>query len=79
LQATQHHRAIENSFHWVLDVTFGEDMSRIRSGESAENMAVLRTIALNLLKQHPSSSSLKQKRFRAAMDNPFLFHLLTQV
>lgn len=79
LEATQHHWAIENSFHWVLDVTFGEDLSRIRTGESAENMAVLRTIALNLLKQDTSKSSLKQKRFRAAMDNDFLFHLLTQV
>lgn len=79
LEATQHHWAIENSFHWVLDVTFGEDLSRIRTGESAENMAILRTIALNLLKKDSSKSSLKQKRFRAAMDNDFLFHLLSQV
>jgi len=79
LDATQHHWAIENRFHWVLDVTFGEDLSRIRIGESAENMAVLRSIALNLLKQDSSRSSLKQKRFRAAMDNDFLFHLLTRV
>jgi predicted transposase YbfD/YdcC len=78
LQATQHHWAIENSFHWVMDVTFGEDRSRIRNGESAENMAVLRSIALNLLKRDPSKSSLRQKRFRAAMDNDFLFHLITQ-
>jgi predicted transposase YbfD/YdcC len=79
LQATQHHWAIENSFHWVMDVTFGEDRSRIRNGESAENMAVLRTIALNLLKRDTSKSSLRQKRFRAAMDNDFLLHLITQV
>lgn len=79
LEATQHHWAIENRFHWVLDVTFGEDLSRIRMGESAENMAVLRTLALNLLKQDTSKSSLRQKRFRAAMDCDFLFHLLTQV
>jgi predicted transposase YbfD/YdcC len=79
LDATQHHWAIENSFHWVLDVTFAEDDSRIRAGESAENMAVLRAVALNLLKQDTSKSSLRQKRFRAAMDNDFLLHLLTQV
>lgn len=79
LDATQHHWAIENSFHWVLDVTFAEDDSRIRSGESAENMAVLRAVALNLLKQDSSKSSLRQKRFRAAMDNDFLLHLLSQV
>jgi predicted transposase YbfD/YdcC len=78
LQATQHHWAIENSFHWVMDVTFSEDRSRIRNGESAENMAVLRTIALNLLKRDPSKSSLRQKRFRASMDNDFLLHLITQ-
>ena len=78
LLATQHHWAIENSFHWVMDVTFGEDRSRIRNEDSAENMAVLRTIALNLLKRDPSKSSLRQKRFRAAMDNDFLLHLITQ-
>jgi predicted transposase YbfD/YdcC len=78
LEATQHHWAIENSFHWVMDVTFGEDRSRIRNGESAENMAVLRSIALNLLKRDTSKSSLRQKRFRASMDNDFLFHLITQ-
>lgn len=79
LDATRHHWAIENSFHWVLDVTFSDDASRIRMGESAENMAVLRTIALNLLKHNKTKSSLKQKRFRAAMDNSFLLQLLTQV
>lgn len=63
---------------WVLDVTFAEDDSRIRSGESTENMAVLRAVALNLLKHDTSKSSLRQKRFRAAMDNDFLLHLLTQ-
>lgn len=78
LQAVQHHWAIENSFHWVMDVTFSEDRSRIRNEESAENMAVLRSIALNLLKRDPSKSSLRQKRFRAAMDNDFLLHLITQ-
>jgi predicted transposase YbfD/YdcC len=78
LQATQHHWAIENSFHWVMDVTFGQDRSRIRNEDSAENMAVLRSLALNLLKRDPSKSSLRQKRFRAAMDNDFLLHLLTQ-
>lgn len=78
LQTIQHHWAIENCFHWVMDVTFGEDRSRIRNEESAENMAVLRSISLNLLKRDPSTSSLRQKRFRAAMDNDFLLHLITQ-
>jgi predicted transposase YbfD/YdcC len=79
LQAIQHHWAIENSFHWVMDVTFAEDYSRIRTEDSAENMAVLRSLALNLLKRDTSRSSLRQKRFRAAMDNQFLLHLITQL
>lgn len=79
LAATQHHWAIENSFHWVLDVTFGEDASRIRHGESSENMGVVRAICLNLLKRHPSKSSLRQQRLRAAADNEFLLQLLTPV
>lgn len=57
-----------------MDVTFNEAHSRIRNGENAENMAVLRSIAPSLLK-----SSLHQKRFHAAMDNDFLFHLITQL
>ncbi len=49
LDATRHHWAIENSFHWVLDVTFREDDSRIRLGDSPQNMALLRHISLNIL------------------------------
>jgi hypothetical protein len=60
------------------EVTFGEDCSRIRNGESTENMAVLRSMALNLLKRDPSKSSLCQKCFRAAMNNDFLRRLITQ-
>ena len=47
----------------ILDVTFNEDDSRIRSGESAKNMAVLHAVALNLLKHNPAKASLRQKRF----------------
>ncbi|MEM6528921.1 MAG: ISAs1 family transposase [Chloroflexota bacterium] len=77
--ATRHHWAIENSFHRVLDVTFNEDASRIRSGDAAQNMAVFRALALNLLKKDDSKDSLKQKRFRAALDEDFLFSLISQV
>ncbi len=79
LEATRHHWAIENSFHWVLDVIFGEDDSRIRCGDSPQNMAVVRPLALNLLKQDPSNMSLKQKRFRAGLDDTFLLELLTRI
>jgi predicted transposase YbfD/YdcC len=79
LEATRHHWAIENSFHWVLDVTFRDDDSRIRSGDAPQNMAVLRTLALNILKRDTSKASLKQKRFRASLDDQFLLQLLEHI
>src|SRR5258708_39307818 len=79
LDATRHHWAIENSFHWVLDVTFHEDDSRIRLGDSPQNMALLRHIALNILKRDPSKASLRQNRFRAGLDETFLFGLLNNI
>lgn len=79
LAAIRHHWAIENSLHWVMDITFGEDDARLRRGDTPENFAVLRHIALNLLKQHPAKMSLKRKRFQAALDDHFLFELLSQV
>ena len=65
--------------HWVLDVTFREDDARIRTDNSPQNFAVLRHIALNILKQDTSKGSLKQKRYRAALDDSFLLKLLTQI
>ena len=79
LHATRTHWAIENSLHWVLDVTFREDDSRIRHQNAPQNMAVLRDIALNILKQDPSKGSLKQKRYRATLDDSFLLQLLLQL
>jgi len=64
-QAIRAHWSVENSFHWTLDVTLEEDRARMRTGDSAENFAVLRHVALNLL-----------KRFKAALDDHFLFELL---
>ena len=58
--------AIENKLHWVLDVTFGEDLSRLRSGHGAKNMAVVRHIALNLVRQVADKRSIKSGRKRAA-------------
>lgn len=79
LHATRHHWSVENSLHWVLDVTFREDDSRIREGNGPDNMAALRNIALNILKKDPSKASLKQKRYRAALDDTFLLKLLAQI
>jgi predicted transposase YbfD/YdcC len=79
LGAVRHHWRIENTLHWSLDVIFHEDAARFRVGDGAENFAVLRRMALNLLKQHPVKMSLKRKRFKAALDESFLLELLTQV
>ncbi len=77
LNATRAHWSVENTFHWTMDVIFGEDASRVRLDEAPENFAVIRHIALNLLKQHPAKLSLKRKRFRAALNDAFLLELLT--
>jgi predicted transposase YbfD/YdcC len=70
------HWGIENRLHWVLDVTFHEDTSRIRTGDAPQNMGVLRHIALNLLRQETSKGSLKTKRFRAALNDNYLSKVL---
>ena len=75
-QAIRSHWGIENSLHWVLDVTFKEDHSRIRSGHGPENMGLLRRLSVNLLKREPSKQSIDQKRYRAAMDNDFVTKVL---
>lgn len=67
---------IENSLHWVLDVTFHEDSSRIRCGDAAENIGLLRRLGVNLLKGEPSGGSLNMKRYKAAMDNSFMLKIL---
>jgi predicted transposase YbfD/YdcC len=75
--AIRSHWGIENSLHWTLDVTFSEDKSRIRKQNSPENFALLRRLAINLLKQEKTSKqSLKMKRYRAAMDNNYLVQIL---
>lgn len=79
LEATRGHWAIENSLHWVLDVTFREDDSRIRKENAPQNMAILKRMALNILKKDASKGSLRTKRYRAALDTTFLEQLLLQI
>jgi predicted transposase YbfD/YdcC len=79
LTATRSHWQIENQLHWVLDVVFREDNSRIRTGNAPENMAVLRHVSLNILKKDKSKGSIRTKRYRAALDTTFLETLLAQV
>ncbi|NOQ45436.1 MAG: ISAs1 family transposase [Desulfobulbaceae bacterium] len=71
-EAVRSHWGIENSVHWVLDVSFREDESRVRKDNAPENLAVLRHIALNLLKHSPRKASIKAKRKIAGWDNEFL-------
>lgn len=70
------HWGIENKVHWVLDVVFREDESRVRAGHAAENLGWLRRVALALLKQDGSKGSIKGKRLKAGWDNDFLEKLL---
>ncbi|MBI3652861.1 MAG: ISAs1 family transposase [Acidobacteria bacterium] len=69
--------SIENSLLWVLDIAFREDESRIRKGNGAENMATLRHLALNLLKQEKSlKAGIKSKRLKAGWDETYLLKVL---
>jgi len=76
-KAVRAHWSIENSLHWSLDVTFGEDACRARVGNAAENCNVLRHLALGLLKNESSiKASLKLKRKRCALSTDYLLKVL---
>ena len=77
-RAVRTHWAIENKLHWSLDVTFHEDDCRIRKNHAPENFAVIRHIALNLLKMEKTAKvGLKIKRSKAGWDNAYLMKMLT--
>jgi predicted transposase YbfD/YdcC len=77
LGAIRSHWSIENSLHWVLDVVFREDESRHHAGHSCENLALLRKLAIGLLKQEKASkASLKTKRLRCGWDDAYLAEVL---
>lgn len=79
LNATRFHWAVENSLHWVLDVIFREDDTRVRVGHAAHNMAIVRQLALNIIKKDSSKGSVRTKRFKAGLDITFLERLLEQI
>ena len=77
LAAVRDHWHIENRLHWVLDVTFREDDSRIRTGNADQNMTVLRHMAINLLKREQSTNrSMRGKRLKAGWDDDYLAKVL---
>jgi predicted transposase YbfD/YdcC len=75
-EAVRGHWAIENSLHWVLDVTFSEDQSRLRTGHGAKNMAVVRHFAINLIRAVDDKRSIKLRRKRAGWQPGYLATIL---
>lgn len=75
-ELTRGHWGIENQLHWHLDVTFSEDACRARTGHAAENLNIMRKIALHRLAQNQTKGSLKKKRFRASLNQQFLEDIL---
>ena len=79
LEATRTHWGIENCVHWILDVAFDEDRSRVRTDHAPHNLAVIRHIALNLLKRETTSKGgVKARRKRAGWDEDYLIIALSQ-
>jgi len=76
-EAVRGHWRIENSLHWVLDVVFKDDLSRLRTGHGAKNMAVVRHFALNLVRTANDKHSLKTRRKLAGWNQDYLASLLS--
>ena len=76
-RAVRGHWSIENSCHWSLDMTFGEDESRIRERHLRENFGWLNRFALSLLKQHPGRQSVVMKRRSCGWSDAFLMEVVT--
>lgn len=75
-EAVRSHWGIENKLHWTLDVAFKEDLSRLRKGHGAKNMAVVRHFAINLVRDVKDKRSIKTRRKRAARDPSYLRAIL---
>jgi predicted transposase YbfD/YdcC len=77
LQAIRSHWGIENSLHWTLDIAFAEDQSRVRKDHAPENLAIIRHMALNLLKQEKTAKGgIKAKRLQCAWSEDYLLKVL---
>lgn len=78
LHVIRSHWGIENKLHWVLDMSFREDESRVRQGNATENLAIMRHLCLNLLKREKTAKcGIKAKRLKAGWDMNYLFKVLT--
>ena len=78
LQTTRSHWGIENRVHWVLDVSFRENESRVRTGNASANLAIIRHMALNLLRKDQTSKiSIKARRKLAGWNNDYLLSVLS--
>jgi predicted transposase YbfD/YdcC len=79
LEVTRTHWSVENQLHWCLDVVFNEDDARTRKNYGPQNLAVLRRIALDILRVHPDNRSVGRKMKMAAWNKEFFFELFAHL
>lgn len=79
IEIARTHWSIENQLHWVLDVDFQEDAARSRKDNAPQNLALIRKLALNLIRHHPQKGSIKAKIKRAAWNDDFLISVLSHM
>lgn len=78
LKASRKYWSIENGLHWVLDVVFDKGRSRVRIGYAPANLAVLRHMAINLLKKETSAKGgIRTKRLQAGWSDDYLLKVLS--
>ena len=76
-KAARSHWSVENNLHWQLDVTYREDLNRVRKGNGAENLSVVRRATLNLLKEDKETKvGMKNRRLKAGWDRQYLLQLV---
>jgi predicted transposase YbfD/YdcC len=75
-RAVRAHWGVENRLHWVLDVVFHDDLARLRSGHGPQNMAIVKHMAINLMRSTKASASLKVRRKKAAWNTTYLSQVL---
>jgi predicted transposase YbfD/YdcC len=79
LRVVRTHWSIENRQHWLLDVAFAEDRIHTRNDNAAENLGLLRRLALNLIRADPDKASIRVKIKRAGWDSTYLMKLISQM